>query len=49
VIELRRSATGAPEYRELEISDSLAQRQWLPLTDREQRRMVGSRRLIFFK
>src|SRR5208337_3003214 len=35
VIELRRSATGAPEYRELEISDSLAQRQWLPLTDRE--------------
>ena len=28
VIELRRSATGAPEYRELQISDSLDQRQW---------------------
>jgi len=35
VIELRRSMSGAPEYRELEISDSLAQRQWLPLADSE--------------
>jgi hypothetical protein len=35
VIELRRSVSGAPEYRELEISDSLAQRQWLPLADSE--------------
>jgi hypothetical protein len=33
VIELRRSATGAPEYRELEISDSLDQRQWAPMPD----------------
>jgi hypothetical protein len=35
VIELRRSAAGAPEYRELEIGDTLAQRQWLPLVDSE--------------
>jgi len=35
VIELRRGAGGAPEYRELEIGDSLAQRQWLPLADSE--------------
>jgi hypothetical protein len=35
VIELRRSATGAPEYRELEISDSLNQRQWAPIADSE--------------
>jgi len=35
VIELRRGASGAPEYRELQISDSLAQRQWLPLADSE--------------
>jgi hypothetical protein len=35
VIELRRSAAGAPEYRELLISDSIAQRQWLPLADSE--------------
>jgi hypothetical protein len=35
VIELRRSAAGAPEYRELEISDTLAERQWLPLADSE--------------
>ena len=33
VIELRRSATGAPEYRELQISDSLDQRQWAPIAD----------------
>jgi hypothetical protein len=33
VIELRRSATGAPEYRDLEISDSLDQRQWAPMPD----------------
>ena len=35
VIELRRRAAGAPEYRELEIGDSLDQRQWLPLADSE--------------
>jgi hypothetical protein len=35
VIELRRGAAGAPEYRELEIGDSLDQRQWLPLADSE--------------
>jgi hypothetical protein len=35
VIELRRSASGAPEYRELEISDSLDQRQWAPIADGE--------------
>ena len=35
VIELRRSAAGAPEYRELLIGDTLAERQWLPLADSE--------------
>jgi len=35
VIELRRSAAGAPEYRELQISDSLDQRQWAPVADSE--------------
>lgn len=35
VIELRRGASGAPEYRELEISDSLDQRQWAPIADGE--------------
>jgi hypothetical protein len=35
VIELRRSAAGAPEYRELQINDTLAERQWLPLADTE--------------
>ena len=35
VIELRRSMSGAPEYRELKIGDSLAQRQWFPLADSE--------------
>jgi hypothetical protein len=35
VIELRRGAAGAPEYRELQISDTLAERQWLPLADSE--------------
>jgi len=35
VIELRRGAAGAPEYRELQISETLAERQWLPLSDSE--------------
>ena len=35
VIELRRSAAGTPEYRELQISDTVAERQWLPLADSE--------------
>jgi hypothetical protein len=33
VIELRRSAAGAPEYRELQIRDSIDQRQWAPIAD----------------
>jgi hypothetical protein len=35
VIELRRSVNGGPEYRELEISETVAQRQWLPLAGAE--------------
>jgi hypothetical protein len=35
VIELRRSAGGSPEYRELEISESVDQRQWAPIADGE--------------
>jgi hypothetical protein len=35
VIELRRSAAGAPEYRELQLSDSLYERQWIPIADDE--------------
>jgi len=35
VIELRRSAVGAPEYRELQIADSIDQRQWAPVKDSE--------------
>ncbi len=35
VIELRRSAAGAPEYRELQLSDSLDERQWVPIADNE--------------
>jgi len=35
VIELRRSAAGAPEYRELRLSDSLDERQWIPIADNE--------------
>jgi hypothetical protein len=35
VIELRRSAAGTPEYRELQVSDSLDQRQWAPIADSE--------------
>ncbi len=35
VIELRRSAAGTPEYRELRLSDSLDERQWTPITDNE--------------
>ncbi len=33
VIELRRSASGSPEYRELQISDSIDQPQWAAITD----------------
>lgn len=35
VIELRRSAAGTPEYRELQVSDSIDQRQWAPIADNE--------------
>ena len=35
VIELRRSAAGTPEYRELQLSDSTEQVQWLPIADSE--------------
>jgi hypothetical protein len=35
VIELRRNGAGAPEYRELELSDSPDQRQWAPIADQE--------------
>ena len=35
VIELRRSAAGAPEYRELRLSDSLEERQWIPIAYNE--------------
>ena len=35
VIELRRSSSGAPEYRELQLSDSIDQRQWAPIADNE--------------
>ena len=35
VIELRRSAAGAPEYRELRLGDSLDERQWIPMADNE--------------
>jgi len=35
VIELRRSAAGAPEYRELRLSDPLDERQWIPIADNE--------------
>jgi len=35
VIELRRSATGAPEYRELQLTDSIDQRQWAAIADGE--------------
>jgi hypothetical protein len=35
VIELRRSAAGTPEYRELQLSDSEDQPQWLPIADSE--------------
>jgi hypothetical protein len=33
VIELRRSAAGAPEYRELQVSDALDERQWAPIAE----------------
>ena len=35
VIELRRSASGAPEYRELQISESIDQLHWAPVADGE--------------
>jgi hypothetical protein len=35
VIELRRGVAGAPEYRELQVSDALPQRQWAPIADGE--------------
>jgi hypothetical protein len=35
VIELRRNGAGTPEYRELQLSDSLDQRQWAPIADQE--------------
>jgi len=35
VIELRRSTTGAPEYRELQLTDSIDQRQWAAIADSE--------------
>lgn len=31
VIELRRSAAGTPEFRELQLTDSLDDRQWTPI------------------
>lgn len=33
VIELRRSAAGAPEYRELQVTDALDERQWAPIAE----------------
>lgn len=33
VIELRRSATGAPEYRELQLTETADQPQWTPIAD----------------
>jgi hypothetical protein len=35
VIELRRDAAGAPEYRELQIAESIDQPQWAPIADDE--------------
>ena len=31
MIELRRSAAGTPEFRELQLTDSLDDRQWTPI------------------
>lgn len=33
VIELRRSAAGVPEYRELQVADALDERQWAPIAE----------------
>jgi hypothetical protein len=33
VIELRRSAAGTPEYRELQVIDALDERQWAPIAE----------------
>jgi hypothetical protein len=35
VIELRRSAAGTPEYRELQLSEANDQPQWMPMADSE--------------
>ncbi len=35
VIELRRSVAGTPEYRELRLSDTIGEWQWLPAADNE--------------
>ncbi len=37
VIELRKSAAGAPEYRALGLVDSLDEAQWAPITDKGER------------
>ena len=49
VIELRRNAAGTPEYRELQLSDSLDQRQWAPIADRKRRLTDGGRRSTSFR
>ncbi len=35
VIELRKGAAGAPEYRELKLGGSLAKPQWTPIVDQQ--------------
>ncbi len=35
VIELRRRGAGSPEYRQLRLSDSVYDRQWIPIADDE--------------
>lgn len=36
VIELRKSAAGAPEYRELGLADSLDDAQWVPIMEKNE-------------